>query len=66
MKVFKLVAYDGHTFVAEEKELGEKCPERVLRVKLSDRLKKLYSVGDTFIDTHGDIEIIEDLTDLLK
>jgi hypothetical protein len=67
MKVFKLVEFDGFTktFIAEEKELGEPFPERILRVKLNGALEKLYSVGD-YIDPCGEIEIIEDLTELMS
>ena len=61
MKVFKLVEFDGKTFIAEEKELGE-FPERILRIKLNG-LEKIYSVGDIVIDPYSKIEIIEDLTD---
>jgi len=66
VKVFKIVEFDGFTktFIAEEKELGEKFPKRILRLKLNG-LEKLYSVGDIVIDPYSEIEIIEDLTDQL-
>ena len=64
MKVFKLVEFDGFTktFITEEKNLGEKFPKRILRIKLNG-LEKLYGVGD-IIFPYSEIEIIEIIEDL--